>query len=416
MRFLSGLNIHVVLCSIRLIFIMAELRVYFEKQGADRLCGVHCLNALAQSPAFTQTDLNKYASELDKEESSLLAADPTKPKPPRQMTISSLSNQPKSEHQDVSGYFSLAVLEKALAHKFNLSVQNAARKDIIQKINMYGLEDHEGFVVHMRDHWFSARAIPNPQHPGLREWYFLDSLKAGPMGVTENELWGTLQGIIQSGGNVFVLSGGRLPVPPTSASKPFVLKAHQFVLSREEIKKRLLAVDSAEPSASGGSVLSGGAKQKPAPTDWSKLGSGQTLGGSSDAKRLREDDADLRAAMAESLKSLPPLKPEPGSTEPAENICTLLVRLPSGQRMTRRFSIKHDSVDDLFQWLTSIGSGFSASLVGMMEKRGWKLSRKPTGIVTLVSQPGESEKSVKSSLSLSEIGIQSGQEAFNLSS
>ena len=30
--------------------------VYWEKQGSDRLCGVHCLNSLLQGPFFDEVN------------------------------------------------------------------------------------------------------------------------------------------------------------------------------------------------------------------------------------------------------------------------------------------------------------------------------------------------------------------------
>ena len=385
---------------------MSGLRVYFEKQGGDRLCGVHCLNSLVQGPVFTQVDLNRYASEIEKAEASLLSVDPSKPKPPRQMTIASLSNQPKSEHQDVTGYFSLPVLEKALATKYGISVLNAARKDIIQQINREGLEKHEGFVIHLRDHWFAARAIPNPEYQGVREWFFLDSLKSGPMPATENELWGTLQGIIQSGGNVFALSEAKLPVPLTASSKPLVLKSHQFVLTREEIKRRLTG----DASPSETTILQD--TKKPKVTDWSSLGTAQTLG-----TVLKKSSVHPPPPVAPKQGPVEDyLKPEPASSEPAENVSSVLVRLSSGQRQVRRFSLKGDSISDLFAWIDTLGGG---TLVGTMDKRGWKLSRNLSSHVkfslTSPTNSGADPVEVDGSEPLSSIGIVCGQEAFNLS-
>lgn len=378
---------------------MSDLRVYFEKQGSDRLCGVHCLNALVQGPVYTQVDLNKYASEIEKQEAALLAADPSKPKPPRSMTIASLSNQPKSEHQDATGYFSLPVLEKSLMTKYGISVQNAARRDIIQQINREGLEGHEGFVIHLRDHWFAARAIPNPQYTGVREWFFLDSLKPGPQPVTENELWGTLQGIIQSGGNVFILSGGKLPACQTSSSKPLILKSHQYCFSREEVKKRLNG-DLSEPSR----------ETKKQVTDWSSLGQAQTLGSSvNTVKPVNQNNPPINPL------ALPPLKPEPPSTEPASNVSIVAVRDASGQRHIRRFLLV-DTLSELFAWIDWVaGVADPISLVGTMDKRGWKLTRKGGSEFILISGLGGGEQKLSSSAVLSESGITSGQQVFNLS-
>ena len=47
-------------------------RVYFEKQGKDNLCGLHCINALLQGPVFDEISLSQIAQALDKEEAELL--------------------------------------------------------------------------------------------------------------------------------------------------------------------------------------------------------------------------------------------------------------------------------------------------------------------------------------------------------
>ncbi len=47
-------------------------RVYFEKQGKDNLCGLHCINALLQGPIFDEVSLSQIAQALDKEEAELL--------------------------------------------------------------------------------------------------------------------------------------------------------------------------------------------------------------------------------------------------------------------------------------------------------------------------------------------------------
>ncbi len=39
--------------------------VYFEKQGADMMCGVHCINALLQGPHFDEVTTSQIALQLD---------------------------------------------------------------------------------------------------------------------------------------------------------------------------------------------------------------------------------------------------------------------------------------------------------------------------------------------------------------
>ena len=49
--------------------------VYFEKQGQDMLCGLHCINALLQGPIFDEVSLSQIAITLDREERQLLAGE-----------------------------------------------------------------------------------------------------------------------------------------------------------------------------------------------------------------------------------------------------------------------------------------------------------------------------------------------------
>lgn len=46
--------------------------VYFEKQSDDRLCGVHCLNALVQGPLFDPVMLSEIGLRLDEMENALI--------------------------------------------------------------------------------------------------------------------------------------------------------------------------------------------------------------------------------------------------------------------------------------------------------------------------------------------------------
>ena len=46
--------------------------IYWEKQGKDRMCGLHCLNSLVQGPLFNESSLFNIAQELDKIEKSIM--------------------------------------------------------------------------------------------------------------------------------------------------------------------------------------------------------------------------------------------------------------------------------------------------------------------------------------------------------
>ena len=36
-------------------------KVYFEKQGPDMLCGLHCINAMLQGPIFDEVSMSQIA-------------------------------------------------------------------------------------------------------------------------------------------------------------------------------------------------------------------------------------------------------------------------------------------------------------------------------------------------------------------
>ena len=40
-------------------------KVYFEKQGEDMLCGMHCVNSMLQGPYFDEVTLAQIGLELD---------------------------------------------------------------------------------------------------------------------------------------------------------------------------------------------------------------------------------------------------------------------------------------------------------------------------------------------------------------
>ena len=58
--------------------ISTSSKVYFEKQGEDMLCGLHCINAILQGPVFDEVSLSQIAQQLDQEEALLLQGDAKK--------------------------------------------------------------------------------------------------------------------------------------------------------------------------------------------------------------------------------------------------------------------------------------------------------------------------------------------------
>lgn len=86
-------------------------KIYWEKQDADRLCGVHCINSVLQGifdsitgPFFNEVSLAQLALELDKREQDLMM---------EQGMTKDLIKYMKEESGNVAmdGYYSIQVLQ-----------------------------------------------------------------------------------------------------------------------------------------------------------------------------------------------------------------------------------------------------------------------------------------------------------------
>jgi ataxin-3 len=320
--------------------------VYWEKQGADKLCAVHCLNAVLQGPVFSVGDLATHAERLDKEEASL------------GLTTG------QSQNVDASGNFSIQVMNAALADK-GLTTVNMERRDISNQVS----GDYTriaGYICnsHARQHWYTVRKVGS-------SWWDLDSLKHAPKQISDFNLDLFLQSTRQQGFTVFVVqnvasAGNELP-DPVPGMWPR-LNPSQYFLNPAQIKQleadgadaEKRAMSDAERVANGddeGGTKSflvegvGGAQKKVA-TDWSKLGSGNSLGGTAAAAPPPvDDDPDMAAAIAMSIEGMKDTVEAPAS-EPAdgEPACTVQVRVPSGKRCTRKFA-KNGQLRQVLVWI-----------------------------------------------------------------
>lgn len=82
-------------------------KIYWEKQGADRLCGVHCVNCLLQGPFYNEVDLAQMALELDKREEMLMLE--------QGMTADAIKYlKQDSSNVAMDGYYSIQVLQGTL--------------------------------------------------------------------------------------------------------------------------------------------------------------------------------------------------------------------------------------------------------------------------------------------------------------
>jgi ataxin-3 len=97
-------------------------KVYWEKQGQDKLCGVHCVNSLLQGPFFDEITLSEIALELDSKEKQLMAA--------RGFDSQDFLKFMAQESNNVAddGNYSFQVLSEALSRTFNLEMESVDSK------------------------------------------------------------------------------------------------------------------------------------------------------------------------------------------------------------------------------------------------------------------------------------------------
>ena len=127
----------------------AQKRVYWEKQGQDKLCGVHCINSLLQGPYFNEIALSEIALELDSTEKQLMAAQGFESKE----FLKFMAQESNNVADD--GNYSFQVLAEALRRRFTLDMES-----VDSKINRNeDLSIESGFVCNSSSHWFSIRKI-----------------------------------------------------------------------------------------------------------------------------------------------------------------------------------------------------------------------------------------------------------------
>lgn len=296
---------------------------YWEKQQADKLCAVHCLNAVVQGPRFSAGQMGEVARKLDMQEQEL-----------------GISSGQGSQNVDASGNFSISVIENALSEQ-GLQAVNLDRPDIRQSV--YGQCAEHAFICnsHARAHWFALRKV-------FGRWWNLDSLAASPVPVSDFALIAFLESTMQSGFTIFVIRSFEkqaivtLPDPISSTRRT---ASNQYYLTEAQIEElkaahargEQLAMEEAreagedEPSKPAFTMIAPAGRKPAEKTDWGKLGAGASLGG---APRADVMDDDLQAALRASLDSVP----EPPSEPPEGDGSEIQVRLPQGGRIQRRWA------------------------------------------------------------------------------
>ncbi|KJP88039.1 hypothetical protein AK88_02314 [Plasmodium fragile] len=336
---------------------MSKKYVYWEKQGNDRMCGLHCINAMLQGPHYSEDVLASIGREIDEKEREFLKCSGGA----GESGMNDLMRKNSSNVLD-DGFINISVLIECLRRK-NISVKNTFQDDLKKIIS----SDHQdiGFICNLAQHWFCIRKIYNT-------WYVLDSLKSGPLYIKDINLKYYFNDIINKY-HVFSVQNINPYVSLPKADINFEAKnANQFYLLTSEIceisgvssngfimEERVNSGNRGEKN----SFFASSAHDKPNKFKWPE-GGGRKLndqgwndltgvgGGGGGLFPSAPHDADdelqmaLLLSMEEYAKNLPP----PPSEEPAgENCINFMVKI-SNRKIHRRFC-NTKTLTDVFYWL-----------------------------------------------------------------
>jgi len=337
---------------------------YWERQGQDKMCAVHTLNALMQGPTFSEIELGTIANGLDREEAQLLG------------TGSGSYGAGESHNVDADGNFSFAVMERAL-QQTGLSMINLDKPEVRDKV-MKNADSEQAYVCnsHARAHWYCIRRVSG-------KWYDLDSLKPAPTFISDFHLAAFLEQTMKSGFTVFVIRSEAsgmgnsqvLPAPDKNKKRDRPLLPHQMFLNDKDMeslqdearRKADNDTDAAQRVANGqdpGDGEGGSSKfgqvfdprAKGPATDWASLGAGNSLGGggssssSAAAAPAEEMDEEMQMALAMSLSTLEVPEPAPETDAGDKDCCPVAVRYKS-ETLKRTFHKNNSTLWDVFNFV-----------------------------------------------------------------
>lgn len=138
----------------------SDFKIYWESQGKNQMCGLHCINSLLQGPFFEPDMLKDIAVHLDEEEAKLMGIDPKK-------------KHYKSVNYDRDGNYNIQVITEALKI-YGVEIQPKKKEDLDKILNSSPSDiDLQGFILNSTSHWIALRKIN-----GL--WFNLNSTNPSP--------------------------------------------------------------------------------------------------------------------------------------------------------------------------------------------------------------------------------------------
>ncbi|KAH7648215.1 N-terminal machado-Joseph disease like domain [Cryptosporidium bovis] len=380
--------------------------VYWEKQGNDRMCALHCINSILQGPHVDEFRLSKIAHEIDELESKLL-----------EEAKNSRTGKTASQNVSDDGFFSIMVLQECL-QRMGYSCVPAANPEV-QDFIFYPTSSC-GYIINSSEHWTSIRCVKG-------KWFSLDSLKPGPIILDYQVVSEELQRFIFSGKSVFVVqrisdeSGGNnssLPNPDPFLRPINSGDRQRYYLTLPEIdelfrKKREEDEKEAKLACATQDDFSKNFINPKKEHVWPTT-KGNVLHSEESAERKginnsHESDPELERAIRESyIEFASQLSlPEEPKTDGKE-VIQIRVRTKMGKSFTRRFE-KSQMCSLLFLWIeyemalseNPIIRGTNYSLISQFPS--FRLTK--TGNDTVeVSDSSGNNKSLNSP-SLSEVGI-----------
>jgi len=165
--------------------------VYWEKQGTDRLCAVHCINSLLQGPFYNELSLAEIARELDSQEKELLMGQGTESKD----FLNYLAEGSNNVADD--GNYNIQVISESLKRVGDLRCISIDSADVKNQ----DLSAETGFICNSSAHWLTIRKING-------KWYNLNSTnREGPEMISDFYLSAFLNSVRENGYIIFVVQG-----------------------------------------------------------------------------------------------------------------------------------------------------------------------------------------------------------------
>lgn len=212
--------------------------VYWEKQGKDRLWGLHWLNSLVQGPLFNESNLCTIALELDQLERGLYEGEA----PPTPTNQDDGTNNIAPD-----GNYNVQVLTKALENCGSYEIETIDKPGVMDPAGSFA--DEQAFMWNSVDHWFAIRKVHDT-------WFNLNStnIEPGPQIISDFYLDAFLISVKSSGYTIFVIRGENLPLPNKEENKDnlrsnqYYIGANYLRIHYENNKNRQLNIDGADES------------------------------------------------------------------------------------------------------------------------------------------------------------------------